>query len=519
MSSLFLAIALAVAQAGPGKDPAQDQIDEFKKFYRPNRTVHEKVEAIHVLEKLDRPDATELLLTACGDPQFPVREAALQVLATYSSDPVRELLRKVAADDKGNKNGRRSGAIQTLGALHDATAVDALVKALTVKEFEVERAAVVALGRIGDARAVEPVAKLLADPEPALRTVALEALGALNRPDLTVTAMVALLEDKEWQVRAAAIQALGRLRVKETIGPLLAAFHKEDGRLRADLVQALQTTTAEDFGEEPDGWQRWWDGVKDRWQVPTDAELQKRKEIREKNNANYARKPETEFVGVPTKSRRLVFLVDCSGSMEELIAEPKNFKLKDRGYKSFAKLDIVKDELARTIQGLGPEVHFNLVTFATDVKPWKSGLVQANIVNKDAAVKYVQSLKAIGGASQAFNQRSGLTGTAGNSSGKTNTYAALMSALESGGGSAKPSPSTGGYDKNYDAPVDTIYFLSDGVPSTGEYVEKDDILSEVRRVNTLRKIVLNTVAIGEMDHALMVELAQQNNGTFVDLGK
>ena len=45
------------------------------------------------------------------------------------------------------------------------------------------------------------------------------------------------------------------------------------------------------------------------------------------------------------------------------------------------------------------------------------------------------------------------------------------------------------------------------------------ILSEVRRVNSLRKIVINTISIGDMDHALMMQLASQNYGTFVDLGK
>jgi hypothetical protein len=38
-------------------------------------------------------------------------------------------------------------------------------------------------------------------------------------------------------------------------------------------------------------------------------------------------------------------------------------------------------------------------------------------------------------------------------------------------------------------------------------------------VNSLRKIVINTISIGEMDHALMEQLAAQNGGTAIDLGK
>jgi hypothetical protein len=108
--------------------------------------------------------------------------------------------------------------------------------------------------------------------------------------------------------------------------------------------------------------------------------------------------------------------------------------------------------------------------------------------------------------------------------GKTNTYAALMSALDGSAAGAGPGTKGGavtgaGYEKKYNSPIDTIYFLSDGVPSTGEYVEKEEILAEVRRVNSLRKMVINTIAIGDMDHALMEQLAQQNYGAFVDLGK
>jgi HEAT repeat protein len=500
----------AVAQA-PAKDPALEQLEEFRKFYRPSRSTHEKVEAIHVLEGIDRADVAELLLDASGDPRFPVREAALEVLSGLRSEEVRALLRKAAGDEKGTKNGRRVGAIEALGRIGDAEALPVLLKNLQHGDFEVRRSSVVALGQLRDPQAVEPIAKALADPEPALRTAALDALGSIRAPEKSLAAMLPMLEAEPWQVRAAAIQAVGRLRVKKAIQPLIDSLRREEGRLREDALAALQNTTTFEYGDEADAWQRWWDGVKDRFQVPSDEELAKRKEAIERNQAKYKTRA-ADFMGVPTKSRRIVFVVDTSGSMEDLIGDVKNFKLKDRGYKSFMKMDIVKDELSRTIDALEPSVRFNILTFATEVKSWKSGLVAANLVNKAGAVKYVQDLKPIGGASQGFNARAGLSGAAGMSAGKTNTYAALMTALDAGG--------RGLYDKHYDSQVDTIYFLSDGVPSTGEYVEKDEILAEVRRVNTLRKLVIHTIAIGEtMQNALLKQLAEQNGGVFVDLGR
>src|SRR5262245_40237188 len=156
---LEVALALTCCQAPP-KDAALDQIEEFRRFYRPTRTTHEKVEAIHVLDKLDRSTAVEPLLEACGDAEFPVREAALQVLSSYRSDEVKQLLRKVAADEKRTRPGQRSGAIQALGRIGDLESLDLLIANLKLNDFELKRASVVALGQLHQNAAAEPLVAL-----------------------------------------------------------------------------------------------------------------------------------------------------------------------------------------------------------------------------------------------------------------------------------------------------------------------------------------------------------------------
>jgi hypothetical protein len=495
------------------KDPTEEQILDFKKYYKPSRSVHERVEAIHVLDKLDRVSAAELLLDATQDPQFPVRQAALEVLGGYKSSEVKDLLRKVAGEEKGGKPGRRAAALEALGRIGDPAAAPIAVKGLEASDFELKRASATALGRIGAAEAVAPLAAFLATADPPLQTAALDALALIRKPEGCMAAVLPLLDSKEWQVRSSAIQCLGKLRVKEAVAPLIERLRKDEGRLREEAMLALQSTTGFEYGEDADQWQKWWDGVKATFVLPTDAELAKRKEVRAASNSAYNGGGKTaDFAGVKTKSRHLLFVIDTSGSMEDLIAEPKNFKLKDRAYKSLIKLDIVKDELCRTVDALEPEVRFDILTFATDVKFWKGTLIGANLVNKSAAKDFISRLKPIGGASQNFKARAGLGGSAGLAGGKTNTYAALMAAFDASNPSA-------GYDKRYTSDIDTMFFVSDGVPSTGDYVERDDILAEVRRVNSLRKIVINTISIGEMDHALMEQLAGQNGGTATDLGK
>jgi hypothetical protein len=64
-----------------------------------------------------------------------------------------------------------------------------------------------------------------------------------------------------------------------------------------------------------------------------------------------------------------------------------------------------------------------------------------------------------------------------------------------------------------------VFFLSDGRPSHGDYVDPEDILREVRAANKLRKVVLHTIAIGEFQKDFMNRLAEDNGGVFVDLGR
>jgi Mg-chelatase subunit ChlD len=73
-------------------------------------------------------------------------------------------------------------------------------------------------------------------------------------------------------------------------------------------------------------------------------------------------------------------------------------------------------------------------------------------------------------------------------------------------------------NREYETPIDTIFFLSDGRPSHGKFIEPDDVLREVRAANELRKVVIHTITLGEFEKDFMERLAAENGGTFVDLG-
>ena len=248
--------------------------------------------------------------------------------------------------------------------------------------------------------------------------------------------------------------------------------------------------------------------------MPTEAELAKAREAFEKALLRYEPGSD-DFAGIPTKSRRQLYVIDISGSMEDPLLDREKFRLQGRTYRSFVKMEVVKHELVRTIENLDDTTFFNIIAFATEVKQWKKkGLVQAHILNRKNAAKFVERLKPIGGASQNLKRKGGLSSAAGGGLGKTNTYEALMTALDAKSAQA-------GYDTDLGSPVDTIFFLSDGDPTAGKITEIDRILAEVQRVNALRKIVIHTINIGnnERGKILMRALAQQSGGVFHDLGK
>jgi len=69
------------------------------------------------------------------------------------------------------------------------------------------------------------------------------------------------------------------------------------------------------------------------------------------------------------------------------------------------------------------------------------------------------------------------------------------------------------------SPLDTVFFLSDGRPSVGKLVDTNEIRKEVRRHNEVFRIVIHTIAIGEFQKEFLQQLAEENGGVFVDMGR
>jgi Mg-chelatase subunit ChlD len=163
---------------------------------------------------------------------------------------------------------------------------------------------------------------------------------------------------------------------------------------------------------------------------------------------------------LPIRARRLVFIIDSSGSM----AGPRMVN--------------AHKELIQAVQKLPGSTEFNIVWFNNRVGAWSPRLVSATDDAKRKAAAFVGSLVPAG---------------------STWTYDALQAALN--------------------LKEESIYLLTDGQPTGGQLVAPDAIVAAVRRQNLLQGTSIHTIGIDTgSDESpfsrFLKSLAEQNHGQF-----
>jgi len=340
-----------------------------------------------------------------------------------------------------------------------------LIDMLQDKVDAVAAAAATVLGKRAPEKARAALIKAAGSKEVGRATAALAALGGY--PDdsaAQATLKKALKKKQPWQLPAAAIAALERCRHKESIEALVAALDKLEGRLQADACRALEKLTGQDIGNDIKAWQTWWKAAGKGFTLPSEAELAKRDKPKERG-ATVSRNP--QYYGTEVVSKRITFIVDFSGSMSA--------KMNRDDPKSPTRLEKAKEELSNVVKTLDKDVFFNLMFFGTSFKTWQANLSKATPQVRKVALEFIDK---------------------GGSMGGTNIYDPLEKAME-------------------DVNVDTIYLLSDGAPGNGKFTIPADILREISKLNTTRRIVIHTISFGAKS-SFLKDLAEQNGGTYVE---
>ena len=178
------------------------------------------------------------------------------------------------------------------------------------------------------------------------------------------------------------------------------------------------------------------------------------------------------FFGLAVHTRRVIFVLDISGSMD---------------------IEFAKMNLRNAYRDLEETAYFGMVLYNHEVVSWKDRLVQATPENKSSADEFLESLRAFGA---------------------TNIHDALQRAFAISADSITR--------------ADTIFFMTDGVPNRGPVIEPAGILEAVRRWNSDERVVIHAIhVVGPMATSeytrekieeardFMKRLARENSGVYV----
>jgi Mg-chelatase subunit ChlD len=440
--------------------------------------------------------------------------------------------------------------VASLGLLSEPGALDWLL-GIVQKEtvpWRLRLHVIEALGFRDNPRVITVLREAASASDPRIRVIAVDTLGKMMIPDM-VDVFLRALWDIQWPVRVAAVQALRTIPITDehkkdrVVANLIKALkdaEAEKGRLQWEILDALKTLTGAHPGNDAASWEVW---------------AQSGKPAREgkKKDQGMTRAVVPTYHGLKIKSARIVFVLDTTGSMQEpatVTREPgkksppiplppvitggggggraagervtpaqaerlRKLKKENEDRIIATKMDAEKQELICAIIHLPSHVHFTLVFYAEVPRVWRPLLVPATVVNKIEAVERIEMITPGGGTDifRALQEAFQIYQTAGGRKGGRPA---------GGRGRAKV---TGGGKKpinRIDAPVDEIFLLSDGRPTVGNILETSRLRAEVRKLNKVRKIRINTIVVGTEGRGLnaadiefMRRLAEENSGKFI----
>lgn len=499
-----------------GAAPAAAQDDGFreleKEFPAAVAARGEPVKRANLVSRVagyDRPEAAKLLvagLAALADrldadlaafAKLREQYAEVNVVADVKRDDYKtrtELQNRLMEEEKKQRDDSK-----VLDAFRDAMKKFQSAGSLVALSGEVRRLKSVTGREVGaegigaNPGGAESAIKIASGAED--RVVAAALRGVRGKKEDPVLAFAkASLKSEGWPVRLEAVLTLEAMNQPRVIPILIEALSKEEGRLREDVRDALRRLTSQNFDTDADQWKQWF--------------LENRAEIEGPGpetaifGAFKARAPQPEkksVYGIESRSRRILFIIDTSGSMKEPLASKKGtltgVSADELEEMNMTKIDLAKRELKRAIRALEPDAWFNIVAYASNVIRWKEKSVRGDMATKNEAYMFVRDLEPVGG---------------------TWTYGAFQEAFQLTG--------MGALDKHYDPSVDTIYFISDGAPTDNDMMKPQSqdpevVLSAVREWNKLGKIAIHAIAIdgkaaGGRFVDFMKKLAAQNGGQY-----
>ena len=506
-------------------------------FYDPERSLKAQDEAAKEAKEQARTGGVEQVVPLLADASVAVREAVLEVLVGRNDERLLAGLERylghreefIAAQvaelygltryAKGREALERYGlrsksemtvleSIWALQALGDAQAAKALEKTFQrrhpASEFRVQGDALIALAHLDPKRAREHVANALTDKRPPLVIAGLVALQAIE-PAAAARAAVDVIAAKPmdrklagWEGRLlfAALETLERWPERDSdrelavsaVDALIARLaREEDGLPKHKVALALAELTGEPLGDDPSIWSGWWGPRKGSFTFPAKQapaeEAGKGKKKAAKEQGDGPGRPETggggtrvRFHGIPIYSTRILFAQDVSGGMRNPVDKDVPG--------SPAKMDFANTELKRVLAALHERVLTNVAFFATDCKFTAERVVPIGKV-RHQLIEFVDRES---------------TAPDGYGMNRSNLYDTIVAGMS-------------------DPDIDTIYFLSEGGPNEGLFVESTRFMRHLTRLNVYTRVQVQCLQVTASNYGqkFLRALAAGTGGEYYDL--
>lgn len=415
----------------------------------------------------------------------------------------------IRAVKKNQDQANAAAVLRVLGGHQSVEAQLELLRACRTMPVELRVQAVNSMAKDATLDLTTTLVELLRDSEPNVRIAAANALGTALQPhvdeslgkhpegntlvlrDLAIGKLEELLQkDQIWQVRSAAAFALAVMKCKPAIPALIHGLEAElvrkkdpwamDLRLHK-LLEGLTGQTVVRGSVKP--WQDFW--AREGASFTVKPVSKAGEPVAEANKYE-------KFFNLEVESDRVLFVLDFSGSM----AEPVQLQARSTGAppgEKTTKAQLVVTELKKLIMSLPDGALVNLVVFSDEVRIWRQEGGRPALVKLDDEARddllgnFLDSLRP---------------------NGPTNLYDAMNKALDFGG--------RGLHDKYYAAGFDTLYVITDGAPTAGEVVDKDEIRRRVREANQLRKVAIHCITFGDKnDTDFLKPMAEENGGRHI----
>jgi HEAT repeat protein len=439
--------------------------------------VAERLAALSALSAFDDPRCVDALLGILERGEAATFPAVRRVLGGYSAQ---ETLARMLDEGLSHRDAAvRAQVLVTLGdarpgALDWVTLTEA---ALDDPLPRVRAAAVRALGRARAGGRLHRILELAGDEAERVRMEVPAALARLAG-ERAQAALDGLLRDPRWRVRLAVAQALADIKTRASAGRLVDAFERETGRLREDMVAMLERLTGRALGADAAAWREFLASAPDDFLSRGDAVA-----LHRLGPPTYAGRG-VAYHTINTASQRFVLLTDLSGSMDT----PMHLAGRDAPR---SRLDVTRAELVRLIEGLDRRVALDLVTFRETSALWKPRLVRIDERTRRAALREVDGYRAHGG---------------------TNIHGALADVFDMAERALdSPLPS--------DEDLDTLFLLSDGVPTEGAIQDPELLLLYAIERNRTLRLRIHCVSLSDEPPSrdFLRRLADVGDGHYVEV--